>query len=113
MASDDPFELIWNTYQVTRDCHKVAGKMVNESNDYFLEGTQFVALSKNDAAGSIMQSRQESDDFVIVSLWAAFERIVVNYVQARGLKLLEEPPELTIASLARKVSERCGIFKIQ
>ena len=102
MDFDDPFESLWSIYQVTRDCHKVARKMVNRGDEHFLEGTEFIAGSKNDAAKSIEQSRKESEDFVIVSLWATFERIIIGHLQTRGRKLLEEPPETLSSRLCEK-----------
>jgi hypothetical protein len=50
-----------------------------------------------DGAEWIETSRQASDDLTIVSLWATFERHLVQYLQTKSQKLREiEPSELGV-----------------
>lgn len=97
MEPAEPLDAIWRLYRVTKDCLKVAQRAVVRADVRFLEGTDFVRESPSDTIRQIGQSRSDSDDFVILSLWAAFERVTLSF--QRGRKLLEARP----ASLAGRL----------
>jgi hypothetical protein len=102
MAPDNPLESIWRTYQVTRDCLKIAQRTVRRADARFLRGTDFLGDSSQVSAERIQRSRNESDDFVILSLWVAFERVVLSFLREKGRGLLAVQP----ASLARGLYEK-------
>lgn len=83
---------IWQTYQVTRDCLKVAQRSVSKKDLRLLNKTKFISMSEEQAEDWISKSRNDSDDFIILSLWAVFERIMIGYLQEQGKKILDNPP---------------------
>ena len=85
MSSDRPLDPIWRAYGIGRDCFKIAKRAVSQQNLQFLNKTDFASVSTRDGAERIETSRQVSDDLAIVSLWATFERHLVQYLQ-RSLK---------------------------
>lgn len=96
MSSDSPLEPVWRTYQITRDCLKIAQRTVRTADARLLGGTDFLGDSLVGSTERIQRSRDESDDFVILSLWVAFERTVLSFLREKGRGLLMVHP----ASLA-------------
>ena len=95
MSSDRPLDPNWRAYEIGRDCFKIAKRAVSRQNLEFLNKTDFASVSIRDGAEWIETSRQVSDDLTIVSLWATFERHLVQYLQTKSQKLREvEPREL-------------------
>jgi hypothetical protein len=83
---------IWRAYEIGRDCFKIAKRAVSQQSLGFLNKTDFASASVREGAEWIETSRQESDDLTIVSLWATFERHLVQYLQAKSQKLREVKP---------------------
>lgn len=102
MNNSNPLDPIWNTYQITRDCLKVAQRSVSNEKTDLLNRTQFIGAQKEEAEDWISRSRSESDDLVMVSLWATFERIIFQYVQDQTKGVLNEP----ISKFKKKVNEK-------
>lgn len=92
MESDNPLDPIWKVYEVTKDCLKVAQRTVNRSDECLLRETEFIGNSAQQSMEWITKSRSESDNFIIMSLWASFERIIISYLQEKGRKILEALP---------------------
>ena len=92
MKSNTLLDYIWQTYQVTRDCLKVAQRSVSKKDLRLLSKTKFIGMSEEQAGNWISKSRNNSDDYIILSLWAAFERIMIGYLQKQGKKILDDPP---------------------
>jgi hypothetical protein len=120
MASDNPLEPIWRTYQVTRDCLKIAQRTVQRADTRLLRGTDFMGDLSQASTERIQRSRNESDDFVILSLWVAFERIVLSFLREKGRGLLTVQPPSLARELYRKfesdieygkVEDLLGLFK--
>ncbi|MDI6792367.1 MAG: hypothetical protein QME81_05795 [bacterium] len=112
MNSTNPLDPIWQAYQVTRDCLKIAQKMVKKENYELLNRTQFINASQEKAIGWITRSHDESDDFVILSLWAKFERFIIDYIQAKGRKILEESPVLFSQRFYERLEKEVEYWKI-
>jgi hypothetical protein len=86
------FDNIWQTYQVTCDCLKVAQRSVLKKDLRLLSKTQLITMSEEQAGDWISKSRSDSSDYIILSLWAVFERIMIGYLQEQGKKILDDPP---------------------
>ena len=102
MELENPFDPIWKVYEVTKDCLKVAQRTVSGCDDRLLRETQFIGTSVPESTEWIARSRSESDDFVIMSLWVTFERIVISYLQEKGKRILEAQP----ASFSKRLYSR-------
>jgi hypothetical protein len=85
------FDSMWQTYQVTCDCLKVAQRSVSKDRR-LLSKTQLITMSEEQSGEWISKSRSDSDDYIILSLWAVFERIMIGYLQEQGKKILDDPP---------------------
>ena len=102
MEFDNPLDPIWQAFEVTRDCLKVAQRTVNRSDTYLLKATQFIGNSKQESSEWIKKSRNESEEFIILSLWVTFERIIISYLQDKGKRICEEPPVTFSRNLYKK-----------
>ena len=92
MKVKTPLDPIWESYQVICDCLKIAQRGVSDKNMRLLNKTNFWSSSEEDAKNQIKKGRSDANDYVILSLWAAFERIIIDYLQKQGRKILDSPP---------------------
>lgn len=57
-----------------------------------MSNTGFAEASTEYAERIIEKGRSEWDDFVILSLWAAFERVVIDFVREKANILVNQEP---------------------
>lgn len=84
MRSNNVLEPIWSSYQTTLDCLKVARRSIKKGDSRLIEKTVFASDSIDDATAMIEKSSDNANDFVIVSLWAVFERKLLDYLKNAG-----------------------------
>jgi len=91
ISADNPLDSVWQTYLTTKDCLKIADKVRKRNDLQILESTKFIGMIEHEAFEELRACHAELDNLVIVSLWAVFERFLIEYVQARCtvLKTLE------------------------
>jgi hypothetical protein len=87
MSSNNILQNIWQSYQATVDCFKIAGRSINREEYHLLNRTNFVGTPLDKADELIRKSRSDADDFVILSLWAVFERKLFEYLQRISKKV--------------------------
>ena len=112
MEYDNQLDPIWKVYEVTKDCLKIAQKIVNRGNEYFLSETEFIGSSAQESKERITKSRREADDFIIMSLWVAFERIIIFYLHEKGRKILEARPASFSHELYDKFEKEVEYWKV-
>ena len=111
MNSPNILEPIWESYRTTIDCLKVASRSIDKGELHLMNRTKF-ASSRIDAAKLMIEaSRSNADDFVIVSLWAAFERKLLEYVQVEGKKLLQKTPNNFNLQVHQKIESEMEYWK--
>jgi hypothetical protein len=73
--------------------------------------TIFVGSTIDDAKLMVKESRGSVEDFLIVSLWAVFERTLLEYVQLEGRKLLRNIPTKFNTQVHKKVDNEMEYWK--
>jgi len=113
MSSDNPLEPVWRTYQITRDCLRIAQRTVRRADARLLRGTDFLGDALTASSERIQRSRDESDDFVILSLWVAFERAVLSFLREKGRGLLAVHPASLAGALYGKFENEIEYWKTE
>ena len=80
MNASDGIDAIWRTYQTTLDCFKIASRSISRNDIRLLKKTGFIEDTEDDASNKITSCQNDANDFVIVSLWASFERNLFLYL---------------------------------
>jgi len=111
MSSPNILEPIWESYLTTVDCLKVASRSIERNELHLMNKTKFVGSAVDEAKLMIHDSRTNADDFVIVSLWAIFERKLLEYVQVEGRKLLQSTPTTFNTQVHQKVENEIEYWK--
>ncbi|MGA2027015.1 MAG: hypothetical protein ABSH17_08105 [Syntrophobacteraceae bacterium] len=93
MLQADSLNEVWENYQLARDCFKITGRIVKSKNQGLLSYTSFAMASEEDAGKIIEIGRSEWDDFAILSLWAVFERVVIDFVREKAKILINQHPK--------------------
>lgn len=94
ISHDRTLDSIWQTYLTTKACLKVTDSVRRRREVVHLQKTDFITLTEEDAVRLMKSCRRELEDFVILSLWAAFERLLIEYVQEKGIALTTVEPRL-------------------
>jgi len=113
MNSDTPLDTIWESYQVMRDCLKIVQRSLIKKDMYLLSKTAFLTNSEEQAMEQIKKGRCDANDYVILSLWAAFERIIIEHLQIEGRKVLTYPPSEFNQRVYHKISSEIEYWKIE
>ncbi len=92
MKASARLDRIWESWQITRDCMKIAQRSIDRGYKEILGRTGFLMLSSKESENLIMKSREDSDDYLILYLWAAFERTLMEYMKKEGGKILDDDP---------------------
>jgi len=104
---------IWKSYQITEDCLKITQRTVSKDEKSMLKGTAFLNSSSEDESEEwIRQSRTDANDYVILSLWAAFERIILEYLQKKGRKILDKNSSDFNKKFYKKIEQEIEYWKI-
>lgn len=111
MSSPNILDPIWESYLTTVDCLKVTSRSIEKNELHLMNKTKFVGSPIDEAKVLIHDSRTNADDFVIVSLWAVFERKLLEYVQVEGRKLLQRPTTGFNAQVHQKVENEMEYWK--
>ena len=82
---------VWTSYQTTIDCLKIADRGVTLGELRLLANTRFIRSEAVEAKQFISQSKDDAGDFVILSLWAVFERRLVESLQSESQRMLRIP----------------------
>lgn len=92
MSPTSPLAEVWQNYQLARDCFKITGRILSSRDTRPLSHTGFAEAPIEDARRIIKEGRKGWDDFVILSLWAAFERMIIEFVHDKIKILLSQQP---------------------
>jgi hypothetical protein len=104
-------DTVWDSYLTTIDCLKVASRSIEKGEFHLMSKTKFVSNSVDAAKRMIKDSQTNIDDFVIVSLWAVFERKLLEYVQSEGRMLLQKIPNDFNTQVHKKVENEMEYWK--
>ncbi|HLC16679.1 MAG TPA: hypothetical protein VJL89_10685 [Thermodesulfovibrionia bacterium] len=115
MSGNTPLDYIWKSYQRTCDCFTVTDqafkKALAENNFSLLDKTLFSEAQKDEAELWIQASRKEADNFVILSLWTMFERIILEDVQLQIEHLSDSSPAV-LKSICNKVNNEIEYWRM-
>lgn len=103
---------IWQAYKTTSDCLKIARRSIAKNDPRLLANTNFIGAVNDEVEQQIKQSRENADDYVILSLWAAFERILLCYAKKESQRMLTETATPFTNSLQQKIAGDINCFII-
>ncbi len=112
MSAKLALDEMWSVYEDTRDCIKITERVVRSGNTRFTRRTNFVGSTEDEAEKRLQESRREMDGFVIVLLWAQFERFLIEFVQTKVRMLSEEAPTAFATNLHAKVDSDIEYWKV-
>jgi len=93
----NPLNPILETYEVSMACFKMAKKSVLEQQQVNLIA-DCNRLNQPNAQQDIAKTTKEVSDLFVFSLWAAFERFVISYLQTKAIGLQQTVVPLTLAN---------------
>ncbi|MGZ8175675.1 MULTISPECIES: hypothetical protein [Methylobacter] len=112
MSASNTVDDIWRSYQITLDCLKIANHSIVNNDISSLAKTGFIGSPQDEAKRQIMESRSNADDYVILSLWASFERTLLSYVQGESNRILAEPTTNFTRSVHQKIDDEIEYWRV-
>ncbi len=108
----NPLDDIWKDYLTSKDCFKMAARMVMMQEPRFARDTSFLGASVDEAVARIAASRKDTDDYFVLSLWVTFERYIVNYIRGKSEKIKEISPQKLAANFHDKLDKEIEYWRI-
>jgi hypothetical protein len=112
MKATEQLETIWQTYQITNDCLKIAKRSIHNNQLSLLKGTGFITATIDEAEHSISNSRTHADAYVILSLWAAFERLLLSYLLIESQKIVSINANALTQKIYQKINDNLEYWRI-
>ena len=105
MKADEAMERVWLTYQVMMDAVKIAARSIRQGNIGLIRDTNFVDSVQDDAKRDLANCRIAAEEYAIISMWAVFERRLVEVLTVESRKMLDNPPGNFNRAVCRKVED--------
>jgi hypothetical protein len=112
MKATDELDNIWQGYQVTNDCLKIASRSIDIKDLNILKKTRFMTSTIDDAKKDIKESRDNADNYVILSLWVAFERNLFEYLSWESKRILNNNPSILTQKVHEKIENELEYWRI-
>jgi len=112
MTSHNPLESVWKQHQIMEDCLEVAWRVTKTSEVQFLRDTHFLGQSLPSTSDEIDDSRANAGEFVIIAMWAVFERLILSFLQKKGRGLLDVRPSSLADRLFAKYEGEVEYWRI-
>lgn len=112
MKSTDMLDSIWQAYQTTNDCLKIARRSIDKQKLDLLNKTKFMTLPIHEANLNIENSRKNADDYVILSLWIVFERHLFDYLTLETQRILINNPSILTQKVHEKIDYELEYWRI-
>jgi hypothetical protein len=88
MSGSEAIEAVWKNYQTTLDCLKIAQRGIAQDDASMTRSTGFYGREQDEAERRIAAIRKDAEDYIIVSLWTAFERSLFAYLIEQSNRML-------------------------
>jgi hypothetical protein len=112
VSQSNPLEPVWTAYLVTRDCFRVARRALSRNDRALFSGASLFSSQDAGAESLIEESRARADEFVIVALWAEFERYLITYLQEKGSVVAGQQPRELSAVFQEHLKEQIERWQI-
>jgi len=89
---ENPLDAVWGAYRTTKDCLRIADRARNQASPELFRNTDLILLADGQASERLRMCHDESENFAILSMWAVFERFVVDYLREKGRCLMAVEP---------------------
>jgi len=94
--NSNPLIPILKAYEISTDCFKVAKRAVKQQQSNLFADSNW--LNRQNAHEDIDKTATEVSDLFVFSLWAAFERFVITYLQTKAIGLQKTVVPITLAN---------------
>jgi hypothetical protein len=112
MTFSNPLSPIYDSFEVARECFKVARRTIDSQIAELIHRTPFVGATPQAAASAIDGAQQQAFDLAILALWSTFERHVIEHLQTGSELLAKGHPEQYSVKLANKFRNEVEFWKI-
>jgi hypothetical protein len=94
--NSNPLIPVFEAYEVSTDCFKVAKRAVKQQQSNLFADSNW--LTRQNAHENIDKTATEVSDLFVFSLWAAFERFIITYLQTKAIGLQKTVVPITLAN---------------
>jgi hypothetical protein len=105
MPSERPLERVWTAYLVTKDALQVSQRASVKRQRHLFEDLEVLKSAPRAAESALSAARERADEFVILAMWAEFERSLIEFLEARTQSVQSISPRRLWRRLADHVTQ--------
>ncbi len=99
---DNPLDSVWRMFETTKGCFKVTKRAHAKKDIALLSKTNLVLENYQLDTQLIKNSEEELHNLLILTMWARFERCLIEYIQEKGAVLGSTKPQSFAPNLQDK-----------
>lgn len=103
---------IWLSYQVALDSLRIATRSIDRNHIELLKNTNFLGSTIPEARTLIDDSRSNANEYVILSMWAVFERKLFHWLHSESQKILDLNPSEFNTQVHQKIESDLEFWRI-
>jgi hypothetical protein len=104
-------EKVWTAYLITQDALKVSQRASVRRERHLFKDLEVLQSAPSAAEAALRTARERADEFVILAMWAEFERNVIEFLEARTESLRSKTPRLLWRLLGSHISQGVEYWK--
>jgi hypothetical protein len=112
MSSPNTIEEAWRSYQTTVECLAIVARMARGNDVHALQRTSFFGAHIDEASDRISASASNADDYVILSMWALFERHLFLFLQDESKRMLNQGASRLTKELQIKIEDELEYWRL-
>ncbi len=109
--SKDLLVTAWNAYLVTQDAFKVSQRAALSGHGGLFSDLNVLEAAPDAAELALNSARKRSDEFVILAMWAEFERCVIEFLEKHTESLSSHTPDPLWQKLAPHISKEVEYWR--
>lgn len=110
MRSLKALDSLFAQYELTSDCFKIAARAKRGRAANLLQDTSIPVGGRN-ALKKIQSARADTADLIVASMWAYFERELIEYVQRKGGTVARLKPRPFATVLSTKITSEIEYWR--
>ena len=105
MRSSRPLERVWTAYLITKDALRVSQRASIKHERQLFNDLQVLQSAPKKAESALTAARERADEFVILAMWAEFERYLIEFFETRTSSLRTRSPRVLWRKLGIHISQ--------
>lgn len=105
MTSDNPLQPVYHAFVVAKECIDGARRSIHDQNEALSRHMRLITGATTDAESALEEALRQAAELAVLALFATFERLIIEQLQAAQARLANGHPAGYSARLGEKYSK--------